>query len=84
MGPCLRILVGHCPLGDLCHLSGTDAPGARPDPLDGSIYQRTHPLNIGVEAALRLIIRVADIVANRRLLSAEITNLGHWSPPKGA
>ena len=64
-------------------LARPDALGAGPDPGGRPIHQHAHRLEIGIPAPPRLVVGVADVVAARRPLAADVTNSCHvplsWS-----
>src|SRR5262249_15032474 len=70
--------------GGLFHAAGADAGGANADLLTRTIYQGPYTAKIGVPAAARHVVRVADRISIARLLAANFTCHCHLaSAPKG-
>jgi hypothetical protein len=65
-------------LSGFYYLAGLQAAGANPNPLSPAFHQRTHRLEIGIEAAPGAIVGVADAIAELRPFAAYITALGHF------
>ena len=47
----------------------------------GAIYNRANRLDIGAKDPLRLVVRMADIVAGLVLFLTELTSKGHSGTP---
>ena len=60
---------------------GTQAASADADPLVALADDCSHGLNVGIEHAPGLIVRMADIVSGDRLLEAHFTHKRHDRTP---
>ena len=65
------------PLAGFGDLAGLQAARADVDPARGSAIVDPDALEVGIEAALGRDHRVATVVAERRSLGADVTDLGH-------
>jgi len=63
-------------------MAGFDAVGADADPFRPAVVNRTYALQVGIEATLRYIVGMADIVARQGFLSAYLTHSRHCPTPK--
>jgi hypothetical protein len=61
--------------GSLYNVAGFDAGGADQDPFHLTVPNGSHPLQVGVEAALVHIMGVADVAADHGLFSTHFTHL---------
>src|SRR4026209_2814496 len=61
-------------------LAGFQAARARPPPLRLALRHPAQRHQIGQPAALRHVVRVADLVADGRTFTADITALSHAGP----
>ena len=70
---------GGCCWGTWCldHAAGFDALGAGLDSTWNAIHENPRGLQVGVPAAIRFIIRLADVVTRRRAFTANIANACH-------
>jgi hypothetical protein len=68
-------------LGDA---AAADASGANHNSLDPAVDERAHLLQIGLPSALGLVVRVAYVISDRRLLSANGTVSHCWSARLGS
>src|SRR2546422_6868212 len=58
-----------------------EAAGAHPQPSRGPVHDRTHALQVGVPAAVRFVVRVADVMSPPGALA---TDLAHSRPGPGS
>jgi hypothetical protein len=56
----------------------TDALGAHPGPLDGTVNSDSDRLQVGHPPALMPIVRMTDVVARGGAFTADGANAGHW------
>jgi DNA-binding XRE family transcriptional regulator len=77
-------LLGLGARGGLDHRAGAQAAGANGHGADlaGGLHG-AHFAQVGLEAALALVVGVGDVVAHLGLLAALFANLGHIKPPTG-
>ena len=61
----------------LDHLVRAQAPGADAQALDAAVDERAHLLQVGLEPARCHIVRVTDVAAHDRALSADFTAFCH-------
>ncbi len=69
--------VGLRPNGNLLDLAGLQAGRADPNALGGAVHQGAHALDVGVPAALRTPVGVADRHTERGVLPAHLAHCGH-------
>src|SRR4026209_1137341 len=65
---------------DLDDLAGFQAARAHPHPLHLALHQPAQRHQIGQPAALRHVVRVADLVADGRTFASDIPALSHAGP----
>ncbi len=70
-----------CLLDGFLDQSRTQTPGADADPLVTLADDRSHGLNVGIEHAPGLVIRMADIVSGDRLFETHFTHKCHDRTP---
>ena len=59
------------------YFTALQAGSADLNPLGGALYHRANLLQIHIPAAMRHIVRVADLVSKKRSFAADVTYLGH-------
>src|SRR3954463_2735598 len=62
-------------------LAGLQAAGAHVEARAGAVDRRADPLDVGVEAALGDLLRPRPVVAEARLLGADVADGSHGSTP---
>src|SRR4249919_2975636 len=62
-------------------LAGLQAAGAHVETRAGAVDRRADPLDVGVEAPLRDLLRPRPVVAEARLLGADVADGSHGSTP---
>src|SRR4051794_808139 len=63
--------------GSAGDLAGLQAPGAHVEPLAGAVDRCPNTLDVGVEAPLGDLLRPWPVVAEARLLGADVADGGH-------
>src|SRR6195952_3364029 len=63
--------------GSASDLAGLEAAGADVEALGGAVDGRPHALDVGVEATLRDLARPRSVVAEARLLGADVADGSH-------
>src|SRR6478736_4247577 len=67
--------------GSARDLAGLQAAGAHVETRPGAVDRRADPLDVGVEAALGDLVRPRPVVAEARLLGADVADGSHGSTP---
>ncbi len=65
--------------GGFLDLSGPDAPGTHSDAFGLAVDDRPDALEVGIPAAIRLIVGVADVVSEDGALATDFTHSSHRS-----
>src|SRR6476620_12640014 len=65
-------------------LAGLQAAGAHVETRPGAVDRRADPLDVGVEAALGDLVRPRPVVAEARLLGADVADGSHGSTPESS
>jgi ribose 1,5-bisphosphokinase PhnN len=65
----------------LHHAVGLDALGAHPQTGDLAVDQRAYGLEIGIPAAIALVVGVADVVTEAGSLATNVADTSHESEP---
>lgn len=65
------------PSGRLDHRAGTDTTGANLDTPHLAVFQRAHPLQIGIKTPFGLVVGMANIIAHLGPFATFFTYLAH-------
>src|SRR5215218_416907 len=68
-------------VGSAADLAGLQAAGADVEARPGAVDRRADPLDVGVEASLGDLLRPRPVVAEARLLGADVADGSHGSTP---
>jgi len=66
--------------GGLLHFAGLEAARANAHPPGRAVDLGPHALQVRIEPAQSEVVRMADVMADARLLSANVTNSTHDFP----